>query len=155
MACDRGVSKNITISKRSIDAAEADRVVRTVCEKAAELGISVVGAVTDEAGFLKALARQDGAAPLAVEIATNKAYTAAVSGVSTEMWFDIIKSDPPLLHGLPHTNRFVAFGGGIPIMADGALVGAVGVSGGHYSQDIQCAAAGVAAFDSLDATPTD
>jgi uncharacterized protein GlcG (DUF336 family) len=64
----------------------------------------------------------------------------------THAWFDFIKDDPPLLHGIVNTPRLVVFGGGYPIQIAGAVVGAVGVSGGHYSQDMEVAQAGLAAL---------
>ena len=59
---------------------------------------------------------------------------------------DVIKEDAPLLHGITHTPRFVIFGGGMPIMDGENLIGAVGVSGGHYTQDMEVAKAGIAAI---------
>jgi uncharacterized protein GlcG (DUF336 family) len=44
-----------------------------------------------------------------------------------------------------HTPRLVVFGGGYPVIVDGAVVGAIGVSGGHYSQDMDVAKAALAA----------
>jgi uncharacterized protein GlcG (DUF336 family) len=63
----------------------------------------------------------------------------------THGWFDFIKDDPPLASGAPSgIDRLVIFGGGYPITIDGAVVGAIGVSGGHYSQDQEVAEAGLA-----------
>lgn len=136
----------MALTKKSIDASTADRAIAAATEKAAELGINISVAIADEAGGLKALRRNDGATPITVEIATNKAYTSAVGGLPTHMWHEIIKEDPPLLHGLVHTNRMVVFGGGFPIMEDGEIIGAIGISGGHYSQDMECATAALAAL---------
>ena len=47
----------------------------------------------------------------------------------------MIADDPALVHGITHTPRLVIFGGGAPIRIAGALVGAVGVSGGSTEQD--------------------
>jgi len=81
-----------------------------------------------------------------VQIAQDKAYTAAGFGIPSHAWHDFIKDDPPLAAGAPTgIDRLVVFGGGFPIMVDGALVGAVGVSGGHYSEDMQVAEAGLSA----------
>ena len=128
-----------SLSKKSIDSNTAERAITAASEKARELGIGISVAVTDEAGGLKALRRNDGAMPMTVGIATNKAYTAAAGGLPTHQWHEIIQNDPPLLHGLVHTDRFVVFGGGFPIVEDGQIIGAIGVSGGHYTQDMECA----------------
>jgi uncharacterized protein GlcG (DUF336 family) len=107
----------------------------------------MVIAVVDDGGTLKAFSRMDGAALLSVGIAQDKAYTAAAFGISTDGWFDFIKDDPPLLEGITKVPRLMVFGGGYPLLSGGGMVGGVGVSGGHYSQDMEVAQAGVAAFE--------
>jgi len=135
-----------TIARRSIDAKTAEQAIEAAAKKATELGLKMCIAVTDEAGDLKAFRRMDGAPKLSIEIATNKAYTAASFGMPTHAWFDFIKNDPPLLHGITHTPRLVVFGGGFPIHLEGEIVGAIGPSGGHYTQDMECARAALAAI---------
>jgi uncharacterized protein GlcG (DUF336 family) len=136
-----------TITRSSINAEAAAAVVRAAEAKAAEIGVPMVIAVVDESGVLKAFSRMDGAPLLSVQIAQDKAYTAAAFGISTDSWFDFIKNDPPLLHGIVKTPRLVVFGGGYPLAVDGTPVGGVGVSGGHYEQDMVVAQAGVAALE--------
>jgi uncharacterized protein GlcG (DUF336 family) len=136
----------MSIVKHSIDAETAQRAIAAAARKATEMGLRMVIAVTDEAGDLKAYLRMDGAPKLSVQIAQDKAYTAAAFSMATHEWFEFIKNDPPLLHGITHTPRLVVFGGGFPIVLEGELVGAIGVSGAHYSQDMECARAGLAAI---------
>jgi uncharacterized protein GlcG (DUF336 family) len=135
-----------SIVKRSIDAATATRAIEAAAAKARDLGVPMCIAVCDEAGHLKGFLRMDGAPLLSLEIAQNKAYTAVSYGVPTHAWHDFIKADPPLLAGIPHTPRLVIFGGGYPIKEADQVVGAVGVSGGHYTQDMECAAAALSAI---------
>ena len=135
----------MTIVKHSIDAATAEKAVAAAAKKAADLILRMCIAVTDEAGDLKAFARMDGAPKLSIGIAQDKAYTAVSFGMPTHAWFDFIKDDPPLLHGITHTPRLVVFGGGFPIMLKGEMVGGIGISGGHYTQDMECARAGLEA----------
>ena len=135
-----------TIARRSIDAKTAEQAIEAAAKKAAELGLRMCIAVTDEAGDLKAFRRMDGAALLSVQVAQDKAYTAAGFGLATDQWHDFIKNDPPLLHGITHTPRLVVFGGGFPIHLEGEIVGAIGLSGGHYTQDMECARAALAAI---------
>jgi uncharacterized protein GlcG (DUF336 family) len=101
-------------------------------------------AVVDNAGVLKGFVRMDGAALLTVQIAQDKAYTAASFGIASHEWHDFIKDDAPLADGIVHTPRLVVFGGGYPIKVDGAVVGGLGVSGGHYSDDMKIATATLA-----------
>jgi uncharacterized protein GlcG (DUF336 family) len=136
----------MTVVKHSIDAETAEKAVAAAAEKAAELKLKMCIAVSDEAGDLKAFARMDGAPKLSIEIAENKAYTAAAFGMPTHAWFDFIKDDPPLLYGITHTPRLTVFGGGFPIKLKGEMVGAIGLSGGHYTQDMECARAALAAI---------
>jgi len=136
----------MTFVKHSIDAETAEKAVAAAAKKAVELKLKMCIAVADEAGDLKAFLRMDGAPKLSIQISQDKAYTAAAYSVATHSWFDFIKDDPPLLHGITHTPRLVVFGGGFPIMLKGEMVGAIGISGGHYSQDMECARAALAAI---------
>lgn len=103
-------------------------------------------AISDPAGHLQGLLRMDGAPLLSLQLAQDKAYTAASFGIPTDQWHEFIKNDPPLAAGIPTVPRLVVFGGGIPLRIDGELVGAIGVSGGHYTQDMAVAQAAVEAL---------
>jgi uncharacterized protein GlcG (DUF336 family) len=136
----------MTFVKHSIDAETAEKAVAAAAKKAVELKLKMCIAVADEAGDLKAFARMDGAPKLSIQISQDKAYTAAAFSMPTHSWFEFIKNDPPLLHGITHTPRLIVFGGGFPIMLKGEMVGAIGLSGGHYSQDMECARAALEAI---------
>jgi uncharacterized protein GlcG (DUF336 family) len=132
--------------KQSISSELAHRVVAAAEAKATEMGVPMGIAVCDEAGVLKAFSRMDGAALFAVQIAQDKAYTAVGFGMPSGGWHDFIKDDPPLAAGaVGGIDRLVIFGGGFPITVGETIVGAIGVSGGHYSQDMEVAEAGLAA----------
>ena len=137
----------MTIVKHSIDAEMAEKAAAATVTKAGEMKLKMWVAVTDEAGDLKAFLRMDGAPKLSIGIAQDKAYTAASFGMPTHAWFDFIKDDPPLLHGITHTPRLTVFGGGFPIVLKGEMIGAIGLSGGHYTQDMECARAALAAIE--------
>jgi uncharacterized protein GlcG (DUF336 family) len=135
--------------KRSISTELARQMIQAAERKATEMGHAFVIAIVDESGVLKALSRMDGAALLSVQIAQDKAYTAAGFGLSTDAWHEFIKDDPPLAAGATGgIDRLVVFGGGYPIKLDGQVIGGVGVSGGHYTQDMEVAQAALAAVDS-------
>ena len=135
-----------SLTRRSIDAATATTAIEAAAAKADELKLKMCIAVTDEAGDLKAFHRMDGAPKLSLQIAQDKAYTSAGFGLPTHVWYDFIKEDPPLLHGITHTPRLIIFGGGYPIKENGEVIGAIGLSGGHYSQDMECARAALDAI---------
>jgi len=135
-----------TFQKASITLAAAARIVAAAEAKAREMKIPMFIAIVDSDGTLKAFSRMDGAALLSVQIAQDKAYTAIAFGMATHEWFDFIKDDPPLLHGIVKTERLIVFGGGYPMKVDGGVVGGIGVSGGHYTHDMEVAQAGLAAL---------
>ena len=135
--------------KKSVSSELAHRVIAAAEAKASEMGVPMGIAICDEAGVLKAFSRMDGAALFAVQIAQDKAYTAVGFGMPSGGWHDFIKDDPPLAAGaVGGIDRLVIFGGGFPITSGGTIVGAIGVSGGHYSQDMEVAEAGLAAVGS-------
>jgi uncharacterized protein GlcG (DUF336 family) len=136
-----------TFNKASISTETAHRIVAAAEAKAKAMGHPFVIAVCDESGVLKAFSRMDGAALLSVQIAQDKAYTAVGFGLSTDAWHEFIKNDPPLAAGaVGGIDRLVVFGGGYPLKAGDVIIGAIGVSGGHYKQDMEVAEAGLAAL---------
>ncbi|MEA2323493.1 MAG: hypothetical protein QOD81_3343 [Solirubrobacteraceae bacterium] len=131
-----------TFTKSSITSEAAHQLIAAAEAEAADLGKPFVIAVVDDNGVLKAFSRMDGAPLLSVQIAQDKAYTAVGFGLPTHGWHDFIKDDPPLAAGAPSgIDRLVVFGGGYPITIGDEVVGGIGVSGGHYSEDQQVAEA--------------
>jgi uncharacterized protein GlcG (DUF336 family) len=136
-----------TFPKASISTEAAHAAIAAAEAKAADIGVPMDIAIVDDSGVLKAFSRMDGAPLLSIQIAQDKAYTAAGFGMPTHGWHDFIKDDAPLAAGAPSgIDRLVIFGGGYPIQIGGELVGAIGVSGGHYTQDQEVAEAGLAAL---------
>ncbi|MFV0309912.1 MAG: GlcG/HbpS family heme-binding protein [Desertimonas sp.] len=140
------MSEHTTTGQR-ISAASANAIITAAIEHAESAGGAFTIAVVDDSGVLKALTRMDGAPLLSIQVAQDKAYTAVGFGMPSGGWHDFIKDDAPLALGAPTgIDRLVIFAGGFPIVLDGEIVGAVGVSGGHYSQDAAVAQAGLAAI---------
>ena len=130
----------------ALTAERARAVVAAAEAKATELGVPVVVAVLDAGVHLKAFTRMDGAPLGSIDIAMKKARTSALFGVASEAVWEYCKPGAPA-HGLELSNGGLApFGGGMPLGADGELAGAVGVSGGAVSQDLEIALAAAAAF---------
>ncbi|WP_017727557.1 GlcG/HbpS family heme-binding protein [Halalkalibacterium ligniniphilum] len=115
-------------------------------KKAKELNIHVSVAIVDDGGNLAGFIKMDKAKLIPSQIAQNKAYTALGFGLPTADWYEKIKDNPPLLHGIVHTERMTIFGGGLPIIINDELVGGIGVSGGTSDQDIECAEAALLIF---------
>ena len=126
---------------------DARRVVAAAEEKAVEIGQPMDIAVVDAGGNLKTHVRMDGAFVGSINISINKAYTAIAFQTETKELAPLAQSGQELF-GLNDAagGRIVVFGGGIPLMRDGEIVGAVGVSTGTVDQDQEVAEAGAAAF---------
>lgn len=112
------------------------------------MGIEVAVAVTDAAGHLTAFERTDGAPFLTIEVAINKAWTAASYNQATHLWNAYLRSDPAAAP-LANIPRLMPVSGGNPVRENGMLVGGLGVSGGTALQDQQIAEAALksAGFD--------
>jgi uncharacterized protein GlcG (DUF336 family) len=137
----------MTRQAASLDLADARRIIAAAERKATEMGIPYNIAVADAGGGLVAHVRMDGAWLGSVDIAINKAWTARAFDMATDDLARITQSGQQGF-GLNTTNdsRVVIFGGGIPIKRDGAVIGAVGASGGSVEQDVAVARAAVAGF---------
>lgn len=126
---------------------QAQGIISAAEEKAREIGQPMNVAVVDAGANLKAFGRMEDAWLGSIDIAINKAFTAAAFKLTTEELADMTQPGQPL-YGLETTNngRVVNFGGGVPLMSGDEVVGAVGVSGGTVDQDQQVVEAGAAAF---------
>ncbi|WP_152040744.1 GlcG/HbpS family heme-binding protein [Salinigranum salinum] len=126
----------------------AKQLVAAAEEKADEIDVPMCIAVLDDGANLVAFHRMDDALLASVDIARNKAYTAVTLKMDTEAVWEAAQPGESL-YGIGETNdgRIVTFGGGIPLEADGTVVGGVGVSGGSVEEDVTVASAAVEAFD--------
>ncbi len=105
---------------------------------------AVTIAIVDDGGHLLALQRLDGAAPLSAHIAPAKAHTAALSRRETKVYEDIINNGRTAFLTAPTVQGMLE--GGLPIVIDGEVIGAIGVSGVKSPEDAQVAQAGIAAL---------
>ncbi len=126
---------------------EAQQVIDAAAKKAEEIGQPMDIAVVDAGGNLKALARMDGANIGSITIAINKAYTSIAFQCETADLQEATRPHGPI-YGLndAHGGRLVVFPGGIPLVRDGKIMGAIGVSTGTVEQDQEVAEAGAGAF---------
>jgi glc operon protein GlcG len=125
-------------ARRALDAISRELTCRALC---------AVITVADDHGELIALMRMDGAPLSSIVIAANKAWTAARerrpsfeigrAARNPETGFDI---------GYYGDPRYIGWGGGVPVVFDGAVIGAVAVSGAPEAVDMELAALGVAAI---------
>lgn len=129
----------LALPRLTITAAAADSLLDAADAAARDLGKPMIIAVVDESGVLKAYRRMDGAPLISVDLAIDKAFTAISFGMPSHAWYDFIKDDDPLRLGVIKANRLVVYGGGYPVISDGQVIGGIGVSGGHYSDDMKVA----------------
>lgn len=132
------IEKN-TVTKESISQELAQRLSKAVEARANEIKTPMCIAVCDESGVIKAFLRMDNAPLVSIDVALNKAKTSVAWGMPTHEIHDFIKDDSPLTLGAPHIKDTVVFGGGYPVKINDQVVGGIGVSGGHYTQDMECA----------------
>lgn len=141
---------------RHIGADEALTLIDACVRKAGEIGVPQNVAVVDAAGHLVAFKRMDGAKFMAIEIAINKAFTAAGARRPTSaMWEASQPGAPGFGINTQHQGRVTSLAGGLPLALPetGEVIGAIGVSAGSTAQDCEVAEAGLAAFDRLFAAP--
>jgi uncharacterized protein GlcG (DUF336 family) len=127
--------------------ADARRVIAAAENKAAEIRQPMNIAVVDSGGNLVSHVRMDGAWIGSIDISINKAYTSRAFDIATKDLASQSQSGGQFfgIH-VSNAGRIMIFAGGIPLVRDGKVVGAIGVSGGSGEQDHAVAEAGAAAF---------
>jgi uncharacterized protein GlcG (DUF336 family) len=133
-------------TKPVLTASDVDAILAGARAEADANQWAVTIAVSDDGGHLLGLARLDGAAPLSAHIGPEKARTAALGRRESKVYEEMINNgrvsflSAPTIHGMLE--------GGVPIVVEGQVIGAVGVSGVKSDQDAQIARAGIAAWQS-------
>jgi glc operon protein GlcG len=125
-------------SRREIGHREAHDLVARVASRLEAEGLGAAVAVVDAHGELVAFLRTDDCRLPSITIALNKAYTAARECAESGVLGERSRSE-----GFPLTNygdlRYVGWGGGVPIVVDGAVIGAIGISGLPEAVDVEIA----------------
>ena len=130
-----------------LDSADTARILEGAKAKAEEIGVAMCIAITDESCNLLAFLRMDGGKIPSITLAIDKSYTATGTRKPTQ---DLAEPSMPgnPVYGLTSTvgGRMVVIAGGLPIFADGEVIGGIGVSSGTPAQDLAVAEAGVQAL---------
>jgi len=130
---------NNLFEKKSVSSGLCNSMIEKAFEKAGALNIGISVSIVDESGVAKSFARMDNAPLISVDASRKKAITAVGFGMPTgEPWYNFIKDDPILLHGVSGITDFSLLGGGSPIVIEDQVVGAIGISGSHYKNDEEC-----------------
>ena len=136
----------VAVTQQVISAAAVSVALEAAIAHAERIGVRINVAVADSGGNLAGFLRMPGAFLQSIDIAIDKAYTASGFGFSTKDWMKHIGHDEGMKLGFSARPRLVVFGGGLPIRADGALIGGIGVSGASEAQDEECARAALDAI---------
>lgn len=129
---------------------QAKALIEKVEEKAEEMGVKAVIAVSNACANPVAVHCMDNSYIASYDVAFQKAYTVVALKISTIELKQLSQPGGPL-YGIQHTNqgRIVIFGGGEPLTANGRIVGGIGVSGGSEEQDTALAAYGRKVFEEV------
>ena len=130
-------------SKAVLSQIEVAQILQAARNEAQQQGWAVAIAVVDDGGHPLALERLDGCAPIGAYIATEKARSAAIGRRETKGYEDMVNGGRTAFVSAP---LITSLEGGVPIVVEGQVVGAVGVSGVKAEQDAQVAKAGIAAL---------
>ncbi|MBP7446493.1 MAG: heme-binding protein [Zoogloea sp.] len=136
----------VAVTQQVISAAAVSVALEAAIAHAESIGVRINVAVADSGGNLAGFLRMPGAFLQSIDIAIDKAYTAAGFGFSTKDWMKLVGHDEGMKLGFSARPRLVVFGGGLPIRAGGALIGGIGVSGASEAQDEECARAALDAI---------
>jgi len=110
--------------------AEASRhLIDAAVSEAARRSVPVTVVTVDESGVVKALHRMDGAPLVSIQTAQNKAYAAAAIGMPTDDFYSAIEPDGAAVASFAARPGLALIGGGLPLLADGQVAGAIGVAG--------------------------
>lgn len=131
------------IEKKTLGLEAAQKVIAAAKAEARANNWRMVIAVVDDGGHLIAMERMDGAQLGSLEVAPGKAKTALDFLRPTKAWEEVAKNRPSIVTLTPTATLIE---GGIPVVYQGQVIGAVGVSGASSVQDAQVAEAGIRAL---------
>jgi glc operon protein GlcG len=131
------------VEKKTLSLAAAKKMAVAAEAEATKNNWTMVISVLDDGGNLILLERMDGTQLGSIEVSQDKARTALQFKRPTKAFQDLIDKDQQHLITLGHITGVQ---GGLPIMAEGKVVGSIGASGGTIAQDEQCAQAGLNAL---------
>ena len=130
-------------TKRMLTSEDTARIMQAAIAEAGRNKWAVAIAIVDDGGHLLQFTRLDGTPPASAHIAPEKARAAALGRRETRIYEDMINQGRAAFLSAPLQGMLE---GGVPIVVDGHVVGAVGVSGVKSSEDAQIAKAGIAAL---------
>lgn len=137
-------NKTLMKQQAQLELEDVKRIAAAAESHARQHNWAVSIAIVDAGGHLLWLQRLDGAAPISAQIAPAKAQTAALGRRESKVYEDMINQGRASFLSVPGLQGLLE--GGVPVLVDGQVVGAVGVSGVKSSEDVEIAKAGIAAL---------
>lgn len=131
-------------TKQALTLPEANQLISAAFNEAKQNGWAVAVAVVDDGGHLLSMQRMEDCAPVGAYIAVEKARTAALGRRETKIYEDMINGGRNAFLSAPVISATLE--GGVPVIHEGQVIAAIGVSGVKPDQDAQVAKAGVAAL---------
>ena len=123
------VAASVTASRPTLTTSAARQIIDEAVRQANELNVRATIVVVDESGVLKEAVRMDGAPLVSLETALNKAYAAAAIGMPPDDFYAAIESDAAAVASFSTRPGLALIAGGMPILEDGSVAGAVGIAG--------------------------
>lgn len=117
------------LQRPTVSASEARRMIDAAVAEATKMSVQVTVAVVDESGVIKEAQRMDRAPLVSIQTAMNKAYAAAATGMPPDDFYAAIESDGAAVASFGTRPGMALIAGGLPVLADGQVAGAVGVAG--------------------------
>ena len=121
--------KNPVAMRPTLSVAASRLMVDAAAAEAESMSVAVTVVVVDESGVTKVMLRMDGAALVSVQTAINKAYAAAAIGMPPDDFYAAIESDGAAVAEFGTRPGLALIAGGLPVIADGKVAGAIGVAG--------------------------
>jgi glc operon protein GlcG len=113
----------------TLSAQASRRIVEAAVAEAGRGSVPITVVTVDESGVLKQMCRMDGAPLVSVQTAVNKAYAAAAIGMPPDEFYAAIEADGAAVAEFGTRPGLALIAGGIPVVIDGQVAGAVGVAG--------------------------
>lgn len=125
----------IWVARPTLGGAAARCLADAAVAEAASMAVPVTVVIVDESGVLKEMRRMDGAPLVSVQTAMNKAFAAAAIGMPPDEFYAAIESDAAAVASFASRPGLALIAGGLPVLADGQVAGAIGVAGAMTGAD--------------------
>jgi glc operon protein GlcG len=128
-------SDDVWVMRPTVPCAASRRLVDAAVAEATAMRVPVTVVIVDESGVLKEMCRMDGAPLVSVQTAMSKAHAAAAIGIPPDEFYAAIQADAAAVASFAARPGMALIAGGLPLLADGQVAGAIGVAGAMTGAD--------------------